>query len=305
MYCVIQRGLQSSCVSLNRTTNSIFCQIDSIFHISSTFGYCANLNNSSILAFNLLNTTVDYSTTSTCGHHPISTTDPSLPWLDSGASNNFFRSSDVSTPPFSPSPHSPIDVVLPNSTTISSIATTNMRFGDHKFPISVFKDNHLHHSLQNIATFTNDLNGSVTLDKYGATIRDASGAITNYSPKNATARIWTFNNSAAPTPHHASAVVRHDLHADFVAFAHASFNSPPNDTFNYALKHGFLRNFPHLTLDMWRKNKPNFVITAKSHLDLHRKNYRSTREQQSPENPTPPTSLLSILLMLLFFSLFR
>ena len=40
---------------------------------------------------------------------------------------------------------------------------------------------------------------------------------------------------------------------------------------------------------MGRKNKPNSVITAKSHLDLHRKNHRSTRQQQSPENPAPPS----------------
>ena len=235
----------------------------------------------------------------------MSTTDPFLPWLDSGASNNFFRSTDVSTPLFFPSPHSPIDVVLPNSATISSIATTHMRFGDHMLPISVFKDDNLHHSLQSIATFTNDLNGSVTLDKHGATIRDASGRVTNYSPKDITARIWTFNGSA-PSINHASAVVRHDLHTDFVAFAHASFNSPPNDTFDYALQHGFLRNFPHLTLDMWRKNKPNSVITAKSHLDLHRQNHRSTRQQQPPEESASLLLIpLSISPMLLSSSLFR
>ena len=73
-----------------------------------------------------------------------------------------------------------------------------------------------------------------------------------------------------------------------MAFAHASFNSPPNATFDYALQHGFLRNFPHLTIDMWRKNKPNSVVTAKSHLDLHRQNYRSTRQQQSTTPDSPP-----------------
>ena len=107
---------------------------------------------------------------------------------------------------------------------ISSVATATTPVGDHTFPLHVFQDHDLHHSLQSVATFTNDLNGSVTFDKYGATIRYAAGKILNHSPKDATARIWTFNNSAAPTPHHASAVVRHDLHADFVAFAHASFN---------------------------------------------------------------------------------
>ena len=121
------------------------------------------------------------------------------------------------------------------------------------------------------------------------TTRNASGRITNFSPKDVHARIWTFNSSA-PNPHHASAVVRHDLHADFVAYAHASFDSPPNDTFDYALQHGFLRNFPHLTLDMWRKNKPNAVITAKSHLDLHRQNHRSTRQQQLPEESDSPST---------------
>ena len=40
-------------------------------------------------------------------------------------------------------------------------------------------------------------------------------------------RIWTFDRDAS-LPDSASAVVRHDLHADFVAYTHASFNSKSN-----------------------------------------------------------------------------
>ena len=39
---------------------------------------------------------------------------------------------------------------------------------------------------------------------------------------------------------------------------------------------------------MWRKNKPNSVVTAKSHLDLHRQNQHSTRQQQSTTPDSPP-----------------
>ena len=121
----------------------------------------------------------------------------SPPWLDRRASDNFYRYSDVfSSPSFSPSPHSPTDVILPNNTTISSVATASTSIGAHTFPVHVFNNPDLHHSLQSVATFTNDLDGSVLFDKYGATIRNATGAIVNYSPKDPTARIWTFNTSA-------------------------------------------------------------------------------------------------------------
>ena len=149
------------------------------------------------------------------------------------------------------------------------------------YSVNVFNNDHLHHSLESVATFTNDMDGSVTLDNFGATIRNDKGFIINYKPKEPADRIWTFDQDA-PLPHQdlASAVVRHDLHADFVAYAHASFNSPPNSTFAHALQSGYLRSHPHLNDAMFQKNMPQSAATAKGHLDQSRK--------KSAFDETPP-----------------
>ena len=169
-------------------------------------------------------------------------------------------------------------VVLPNNTTISSVSTTSSSLDVHPYDINVFANSQLHHSLESVATFTNDINGSVTLDKFGATIQNEKGIVINYTPKEPADRIWTFDRDAA-LPDSASAVVRHDLNADFVAYAHTSFNSPPNSTFSHALKCGYLRTYPHLTYDMFQKNMPQSIATAKGHLDQSRKNHRSTKHR--------------------------
>ena len=91
-----------------------------------------------------------------------------------------------------PIAHTPITVLLPNRATISPIATTTSSLDNHTYPVHVFDDSHLHHSLESVATFTNDMNGSVTLDKFGATIRNDKGIVINYTPKDPADRIWTF-----------------------------------------------------------------------------------------------------------------
>jgi len=236
-----------------------------------------------------------------------------------------------------------MSVLLPNNAVISSIATASTSLGPHTYKINVFKDTDLHHSLESVATFTNDLDGSVTFTKDGATIRNSSGEIINYSPKSLDARIWTFDRAApvvgsaatatsfsplplsSPPPHNFStfarmgtgcqnfwtdrqdpasvtshssvlgsvaAVVRHDLHADFVAYAHGSLGSPPNATLSRALKAGYLRSYPHLTYDMWQKNQPQAVATAKGHLDKNRRNQRSTKIKPLPPTTESPEDLL-------------
>ena len=185
-------------------------------------------------------------------------------------------------------------VILPNRATISTIATASSSLNDHPYAINVFDDSHFHHSLESVATFTNDMDGSVILDKFGATIRNSTGAIINYTPKLLADRIWTFDRDAPlPQQDSASAVVRHDLHADFVAYAHASFNSPPNSTFAHALKSGYLRPYPNLNYGMFQRNQPQSVATAKGHLDQTRKNQRSTKTRIIPltDVPLDPTDV--------------
>ena len=80
-------------------------------------------------------------------------------------------------------------VKLPNSATISSVSTTSSSIDDYTYPVNVFSNSQLHHLLQSVATFTNDMNGSVTLDKFGATIRNDKGIVINYTSKEPTDRI--------------------------------------------------------------------------------------------------------------------
>lgn len=123
------------------------------------------------------------------------------------------------------------------------------------------------------------MKGSVLFTELGATIYDSAGMTVNFSPKLPTDRVWTLNRQAPSfqTADYCNATVRHDNHADFVAYAHACFFSPSVTTFSKALSHGWLKGFPRLTLDLFRGNIPLSVATAKGHLDLNRQNQRSTR----------------------------
>ena len=186
-------------------------------------GRVARLFDTIICTFNYLNTIFGHQPPTTCSlPKPLVTTTKKKPWLDSGASNAFYRLTDLS-PAIKNVAHTPMTVILPNRATISTIATASSSLNDHPYAINVFDDSHLHHSLESVATFTNDMDGSVTLDKFGATIRNSTGAIINYTPKLPGDRIWTFDRDAPlPQQDSASAVIRHDLHADFVAYAHGT-----------------------------------------------------------------------------------
>ena len=184
--------------------------------------------------------------------------------------------------------HNPITVILPNHATISSVSTTSSSLNDYTYPVNVFKNDHLHHSLESVATFTNDIDGSVTLDKFDATIRDSKGAVINHTPKLPADRIWTFDRYAPLPFYSAAAVIRHDLHADFVAYAYASFNSPPNSTFVHALKSDYFRAYPNLNYDMFQRNQPQSVATAKGHLNENRKKDRSMKPRATITPLAPP-----------------
>ncbi len=80
--------------------------------------------------------------------------------------------------------------------------------------------------------------------------------------------------------------------AEQVAFAHASLFSPPLSTLEAALQHGFLTNFPGLTIATLRKYPPKTIATAKGHLDQVRKNAQSTKKHKpSPRPPAPNPTL--------------
>ncbi len=80
-----------------------------------------------------------------------------------------------------------------------------------------------------------------------------------------------------------SAVIRHEQHAEMVLFAYATFGSPSYQTFLNAVKRGWLHNYPNLTPDMVRRNKPHVPAYALGHIQASRSGVRSTPPHQTAE----------------------
>lgn len=90
--------------------------------------------------------------------------------------------------------------------------------------------------------------------------------------------------------HMAANVIRHETNAERVAFYHLTFGSPPLPTLENAIRLGYIRNIPGLTLDVVQKNRPTTLPTAQGHLDRNRQNQRSTKPQQPRSDTDSPTS---------------
>ena len=84
----------------------------------------------------------------------------------------------------------------------------------------------------------------------------------------------------------ANLIIRNDLDAEYVAFAHGCFGYPAISTFARAVKNGWLGNFPRLSEKMILGNQPNHIATAKGHLDQTRGGMNSTKELLKPRAPT-------------------
>ena len=80
--------------------------------------------------------------------------------------------------------------------------------------------------------------------------------------------------------------IKLDTDAEFVAFVHASFGSPPVATFLAAARAGWLDAYPRLTPSMIAANMPNSVATAKGHLD-------QTRQRKKRLPPSSSASAIS------------
>ena len=60
-------------------------------------------------------------------------------------------------------------------------------------------------------------------------------------------------------------------------YLHATFGSPAYSTFYNAVRRGWLSNYPNLTPEMVRRNKPNVPAYALGHIQASRSGVRSTR----------------------------
>ena len=148
-------------------------------------------------------------------------------------------------------------VGLPNGDLIFSTATGTLLTEPLSTKVDIFEDHALNRSLIATADFCN--NGcTATFTATSATVtHDASGKIISQSFKHPTDRLWPCDLQADPTALTANNVVRHEINADFIAYSHASFFSPPDTSMANALNKGWLGNFPRLTEKMFNSDKPN------------------------------------------------
>jgi hypothetical protein len=126
----------------------------------------------------------------------------------------------------------------------------------------VYPDSQLNQTLFSVADYCNQ--GCIAMfDSTGFKI---------LSPAEGEVRPVTVPNmDAEPVSHTTAHVVRHQMNADFVAFAHAAMVNPTYTTFLTAVRRGYLRMRTWLDLTVRRiQHDPprSSVATAAGHLDL-------------------------------------
>ena len=87
----------------------------------------------------------------------------------------------------------------------------------------------------------------------------------------------------------ASAVIRHDTHAEKARFLSHVFGSPPNATLLAAMTKGLI-SFPGITTEMFRKNQPNNPNSAKGHMRLINQGLNSTQPPRPAAQPPTTTT---------------
>ena len=215
---------------------------------------------------------------------------------DCGATDTLFRNSDAHLLT-GPNTAGTLCVGLPNGEVIRSHSSANFDAPNFSTKVHIFPDKLLNRSLMATADFCNNGCTAIFNSTSATIIHDETGQIISRSLKDPQARLWPFDPSSVSPKFLANNVVRHEINADFVAYCHASFCSPPDSSMYEALRKGFLGNYPRLTAKMFRSNMPNSPSTAKGHLKQRRqtsKNKKRTASSDAPYiSPAPEKSTLS------------
>ncbi len=187
---------------------------------------------------------------------------------DSGATHIFIRDSDAhilhTTTTFAPHTRRPQFEVV-NRQFIVPIASELIAFPDTNVTLRafIFRDHDLVDNLVGIAPLLRH--------SYSATFTEHDFAL--HTPQNVLlfgtkapySNTWRFS-LPRPQGFRASAVIRHERHAESVLFAYATFGSSSYPTFCNADKRGWLHYYPNLTLEMVRHNKPHVPAHALGHI---------------------------------------
>ena len=210
---------------------------------------------------------------------------------DSGATDTLIRASDI-PPTKIINTSTPLTVTLPNGQHIHSIGNVQFPLSDKRTLVDahVFHDGDLSDSLTALAPLCNQ-GCTASFTQHDVTVINAQGQRVLHGLKDAHSLLWPMplpiSTINEPTPTNAAHnVIRNDIDAEFVLFAHACFGFPAISTFLHAAKHGYLDSFPRLTAKMIAANQPNIVATAQGHLDRARQRAQLTQSA----SPPPPVS---------------
>jgi len=170
-------------------------------------------------------------------------------------------------------------VAMPNSTTIQSTGAADVHAGAIDIPVHIFEDKDLHTSLLAPVDLT-QLGCKVALDNTSITVTDADGDIVIEAAKEPEDRMWKINLSDLKFKKQANNIVRHELNAQIVDYYRTTLGNPTQSTLAKATRRGYLSTLKQLTPKMVRANPTTTEASAKGHLNLTRKNLRSTKPKK-------------------------
>ena len=197
--------------------------------------------------------------------------------LDTGSTGHYFA---VEAPLLHKQPtKSPIDVHLPDHTTMSSTMTALLPIPQLPLPA---REVHIFPALGNTSLMSIgqlcDAGCQANFNATTAEVYFQQKLILTGHRNSETSGLWTMS---IPTRNQANTTINMNAKPeDLVQFAHRSLWSPANSTLLKALQRGHLPPFPGLSVKTLRKFPPRSEATIKDHLDSARKNAKSTKEEQ-------------------------
>ena len=180
---------------------------------------------------------------------------------DSGATHILIRDSDahilhaiIPFPPHTRKPQFEVangQFIVPTSSGLITFTGTNITLRAF-----IFRDRDLADNLFGIAPLLRH-GYTATFTEHDFALHTPEKVLL-YGTKAPYSNTWRFS-LPRPQDFRAATVIRHEQHAESVLFAYATFGSPAYPTFYNAVKRGYLHNYPNLTPEMVRRNKPNVL----------------------------------------------
>jgi hypothetical protein len=197
---------------------------------------------------------------------------------DTGASGNYIAHKDISILDNIKVATSPISVILPDGSTITSSHTAEIVF-DNIQPLIAHIFPNMTTSLISIGSLC-DIGLTATFHKEKVNIyyNSNSDKIVITGERDAKTGLWMINLPHKVANTAANALTQHCNSEQFVQLVHLSWGSPAPSTFINAITKGYIK-VKGLTANIVRKYIHTLVTlpSAKGHLDQHRQGIMSTK----------------------------